>query len=144
MGRLGRILWKVRLEQGPERQVRLTSRRWNECERRLPALFCMLFWHTGVVAHYPNFKGLSACKVNKRNCHIPEIKIQTLPSKFQDPQVPILPPSPTWVPSLPSPHCSHAVCSKLIQLPGPLLMFSLCLEEKEQDLCPTYNFILSA
>lgn len=134
MGRLGRILWKIRLEQGPERQVRLTSRRWSECERRLPALFCMLFWHTGVVANYPNFKGLSACKVNKRNCHIPEIKSKLFPPNFKTHMFPsclLLPPRFLLFPPLTAATLcvpSSSSCQDL------LLMFSLCLEDKAGPL----------
>lgn len=82
--------------------------------READALSCVLFWHTGGAAKYPDSNSLSAFKVSERNCHMSRVNPNSFP-KMASPHVPTLPRCPifsssSFLPSL-QPPCSPSSSS---------------------------------
>ena len=72
-GRRWKILGKNEMGTGSRKTGQTDQQEKGKLERCLPCPAALLSWHFRLPAKYPYFKGHSACKVNARSCHIPEI-----------------------------------------------------------------------
>lgn len=72
-GRRWKILGKSEIGSGSRKTGQTDQQETGKLERCLPCPAALQSWNFGLPAQYPYFKRLSACKLNARRCHIPEI-----------------------------------------------------------------------